>query len=84
MAKHRGTIMIRELDTVVLDTDAPPFGLRRGDVGAVVHVYADGTAFEVEFVAANGHTIALLTLTEAEVRPLSGQEILHVRQLAAA
>jgi hypothetical protein len=76
--------MISELDTVVLDTDATPHGLLRGDVGAVVHVYNDDATFEVEFVAADGRTVALLTLTEGDIRPLTGDEILHVRQLAAA
>jgi hypothetical protein len=30
---------IRELDSVVLERDLPEHGLRRGDLGAVVHVY---------------------------------------------
>jgi hypothetical protein len=42
--------MIRELETVVLLHDVPPHRLKSGDVGAVVHRYGDGTAFEVEFV----------------------------------
>ena len=42
--------MIRELDAVVLTHDIPEHGLKKGDVGAVVHCYADGAAWEVEFV----------------------------------
>jgi hypothetical protein len=76
--------MINELDTVVLTRDVAEHGLKEGDVGAVVHRYADGEAFEVEFVTAEGRTVALLTLTAQEIRPLGGRDILHVRELAAA
>lgn len=44
--------MIRELDTVVLRQDFDEYGLKEGDIGAVVHCYRDGNAFEVEFVTA--------------------------------
>jgi len=74
--------MIRELDSVVLTHDIEDWGLKRGDVGAVVHVYGEGSAYEVEFVTADGHTAALLTLEPTDVRPMSGEEILHVRPLA--
>lgn len=76
--------MIRELDTVVLTHDIPEHGLKGGDVGAVVHRYHDRGAFEVEFVTAEGKTIAVLTLTESDLRPMEGGEILHVRQMASA
>ena len=76
--------MIRELETMVLLQDVPQHGLKSGDVGAVVHSYGDGKAFEVEFVTAEGKTLALLTLTESDVRPVRGSEILHVRELAPA
>jgi hypothetical protein len=74
--------VIAELDTVVLTKDLPESGLQKGDVGAVVHCHAGGTAYEVEFVAADGRTIALLTLPSDEIRPMQGGEILHVRELA--
>jgi hypothetical protein len=76
--------MIRELDTVVLTCDVEDQHLRRGDVGAVVHVYADGKAFEVEFVTAEGRTVALLTLDAGDVRPIARGEILHVRDFVRA
>lgn len=53
-------------------------------MGAVVHCYADGKAFEVEFVTGDGKTIAVLTLTEADIRPMRHEEILHVRAFAPA
>ncbi len=76
--------MIRELDTVVLTHDIEEHNLKRGDVGAVVHCYSDGAAFEVEFVTAEGKTIALLTLTPTDIRPMNSREILHVRELTLA
>lgn len=76
--------MIRELDTVVLTRDVPDHGLRKGDVGAVVHQYSDREAFEVEFVTAEGKTVAVLTLTEGDVRPMASGEILHARVFASA
>jgi hypothetical protein len=76
--------MIRELDTVVLTHDIPEHGLKKGDVGAVVHRYADGEAWEVEFVAAEGTTVAVLTLSAADIRLMGNREILHVRELASA
>ena len=76
--------MIRELDTVVLAHDVEEHGLKRGDIGAVVHSYTDGPAFEVEFGTGEGETIAVLTLSQEDIRPIGSQEILHVRELVPA
>ncbi len=76
--------MIHELDTVVLNRDVKESGLAKGDIGAVVHSYKDGETFEVEFVTAEGKTVALLTLTALDIRPMKSREILHVRELAPA
>ena len=73
--------MIRELDTVVLIHNIDAYGLTQGDVGAVVHCYKNGVAFEVEFVTGEGVTIAVLTLSQQDVRPMHAREILHVRAL---
>ncbi|MBL7074627.1 DUF4926 domain-containing protein [candidate division KSB1 bacterium] len=73
--------MIRELDSVALACDIAEHGLKQGDIGAVVHCYGDGLAFEVEFVTAAGKTITVLTLSRDEIRPLGGREILHAREL---
>ncbi len=74
--------MIRELDTVVLTHDIAEHGLKQGDIGAVVHRYKDGAAFEVEFVTAEGRTVALLTLNRADIRSIGSRDVLHVRELA--
>ena len=74
--------MIRELDTVVLTHDIPERGLRKGDLGAVVLCHEGGQDYEVEFVTADGKTVALLTLSGADIRLRQDREILHVRELA--
>ena len=74
---------IKELDTVVLETDLPRHDLKRGDIGAVVQIYSS-EAIEVEFVTASGHTQALITLAPSQVRPVGPKDIPAVRQLDAA
>lgn len=74
--------MISELDTVVLTHDIPKYGLEKGDMGAVVHRYKKDSVFEVEFVTVDGCTLALVTLNDDDIRPISGKEVLHVRELA--
>jgi hypothetical protein len=73
--------MINELDTVVLSQDIGAYGLKQGDIGAVVHAYKDKAAYEVEFVTGEGDTVAVLTLTSQDIRPMHEREILHVREL---
>jgi len=76
--------MIHELDTVVLAHSIAEYSLNAGDVGAVVHVYKDNTAYEVEFVTGEGETIAILTLKPSDIRAMRRREILHVRKFAPA
>jgi hypothetical protein len=59
-----------EHDVIVLTRDLPEHKLRAGDVGAVVCVYAEGKAFEVEFVTGTGQTVAVETLEPKVVRHL--------------
>ena len=73
---------MKELDTIVLTRDIPEHELHKGDVGAIVHVYREAKAFEVEFVTADGMSQAVLTLTNDEIRPMASKEILHVRKLS--
>ena len=73
--------MISELDTVALTHDIPEYNLKKGDMGAVVHCYKNNTAFEVEFVTADGNTIALLMLSRSDIRNINGKEVMHAREL---
>ena len=76
--------MINEHERAVLTVAVPEEGLEPGDVGTVVHVYRDGEAYEVEFVALDGHTAAVVTLEASQVRPISRREITHARELSVA
>lgn len=73
----------KNLETVILTRDIKKYGLCKGDMGAVVNVYEDGKAAEVEFVTAAGKTAALVTLTSDDVRDIKQNDILHVRGFAA-
>lgn len=68
----------RTFDTVVLERDLPEHSLRRGDLGAVVHVY-EPDGLEVEFVTASGRTGALLTLKTSDVRAVVDNDLVSVR-----
>ena len=74
----------KELETVILTHNIKKHGLYEGDMGAVVNVYDNGNAAEVEFVTATGKTVALITLTSSDVRDIKQNDILHVRGFATA
>lgn len=67
-----------ELDAVVLERDLPEHGLRKGDLGAVVHVHSP-SLLEVEFVRASGHTQAVVQLDPVAVRPVAEEDVPAVR-----
>lgn len=75
--------MLKELDPVVLKRDLPESRLREGDIGTVVHVHG-ADAYEVEFVTAEGRTVAVLTLPGSVLRKPDNQEMLHVRRIRSA
>ena len=74
--------MIKELDLIVLTRDIEEYGLKSSDMGIVVHCYADKAGFEVEFVTAEGKTVAVLTLATTDIRPFDHAEILHARGIS--
>ncbi len=55
--------------------------LEAGDVGTVVHVYGDGKAYEIEFVALDGHTTAVATVESHQVRPVTPNDMTHARKV---
>jgi uncharacterized protein DUF4926 len=75
--------MIKDHDRVILTVPVPEESLEAGDVGTVVHVYRDGLAFEVEFVALDGHTTAVANLEAGRVRPVTSRDMTHAREIAA-
>jgi hypothetical protein len=71
-------MIFRVLDTVVLERDIPESGLRKGDIGAIVHIHGD-SRLDVEFVRASGQTLALLQLAATDVRALKDEDVPAVR-----
>ena len=76
--------MIQELEDVVLETDLPEHGLRRGDIGTVVLIHRENQGYEVEFTTLDGETVAVVTLLAVQVRPAHKREIAHARELAGS
>jgi uncharacterized protein DUF4926 len=56
------------LGLATLTRDLPEFRLRAGHVVTVVEVYAQGEAYEVEFMDKEGDTVALLTISAEDLR----------------
>lgn len=56
-----------------------------GDLGTVVEIYEQPQlAYEVEFANPDGLTRALLTLSPAQIRPLSERDVVTTRQVPLA
>jgi hypothetical protein len=72
-------MVLRELASVVLTEDLPEYGLRSGDIGTIVRVHEGGTSYEVEFMTLTGETVAVVSLSASQVRPIAAREIAHVR-----
>jgi hypothetical protein len=73
--------MIREHDRVVLTTRLADEGLEPGDIGAVVHIYPQHAAYEVEFATLTGQTAAVVTVSADQIRPVGSSEIPDAREL---
>ena len=73
---------------VALKTDVPENGLRRGDVATIVEHHqgrpGQEPGYNLEVFNAVGETVAVITLRESQIEPLSSTGILHVRPLATA
>ena len=72
---------MNELDTVVLTKDIKKYGLKKGDIGTIVHIYKGDSTLEIEFITA-GKTVDVITLATSDVRSMATNEILHVRGFA--
>lgn len=73
-------------EEVVLLADIPEKGLRRGDVATIVehHPVPKGEdGYTLELFNALGDTIAIITVAESAIEPLTEDEIFTVRSLAA-
>jgi hypothetical protein len=73
---------MKALDRVVLTEDLPEHGLLPGDIGTVVLVH-DRPGYEVEFMTLDGETLAVVSLTVQQVRPVGRREIAQARAVQA-
>jgi hypothetical protein len=76
---------IKLLDVVALTVDLPEYNLYRGQVGTVVEILEQGTAFEVEFSVCQRHCEAARTGRTYESLGLYPDQImvLHFEPIAA-
>ncbi len=80
---------IKLFDGVALMDDLPEYNLRRGQVGTVAEILADGKAFEVEFSDRDGRTYESVGLRPDQImllhyEPIKVQPISTVDQAADA
>ncbi|MYC95570.1 MAG: DUF4926 domain-containing protein [Caldilineaceae bacterium SB0661_bin_32] len=73
--------MFKEFDCVALTTDVPEDGLRKSDVGTVVHVYPEGRAFIVEFLTLDSSTAAVTEVQPSQIRAVTACDITHARTI---
>jgi len=73
---------------VALKADLPKHGLRSGDVATVVEFHpgrpGQEPGYSLEVFNAVGETVAVVTVRESQIEPLTVNELLHVRALAGA
>ena len=86
-ARVRGkTMTLKSFQRAVLTQDLPEEGLRAGDVGVIVehHPPRGGTpeGYLLEFFAATGQTIALVSVPATAVRKADAHDVLCVREMA--
>ncbi len=75
---------MKELELVVLTENLPEHGLKIGDIGMILHIYADHKGYEVEFVTLHGELIALVSVYPAQIRQLEQAEIARARRVKTA
>ena len=75
---------MKELERVALTEDLPEHGLKSGDIGMILHIYADHKGYEVEFVTLNGELIALVSVYPSQIRQLEQNEIASARRVKTA
>jgi len=71
---------------VALKTDLPADRLRSGDVATIVEYHPgrpdQEPGYSLEIFNAVGQTVAVVTVRESQIDPLTANELLHVRPLA--
>jgi len=79
-------MMLALFERVVLTRDLPDDGLQAGDVGVIVEHYpATATVpegYELEVFAANGKTLAVVSVPATCIRRATERDVLTVREVA--
>ncbi len=77
---------LKSFQRAVLTRDLPEEGLLAGDVGVIVEHYPPRgdtpEGYELEFFAATGQTLAVVSVSATDVREASAHEVLSVREMA--
>jgi hypothetical protein len=72
---------------VALTEDLPAENLRRGDVATIVESHpgrpGQEPGYSLEVFNAVGDTVAVVTVRESQIEPLTADELLSVRPMAA-
>ena len=74
-------------EEIVLTKDIPEKRLKKGDVATIVGhhpVSNDEDGYSLEVFDVLGNTIAVITLPESAIEPLTANEIFNVRSLEVA
>lgn len=66
---------IKLLDVVALTVDLPKYNLWQGQVGTVVEILADGSAYEVEFCDREGRTYESVGLRPDQIMVLQYEPV---------
>lgn len=70
---------------VALTVDMPSHKLRKGDVATIVDTHTgrsgEEQGYSLEVFNAVGDTLAVVTVRESHIEPLTNNEVLHVRRL---
>lgn len=76
--------VIKLLDVVALTVDLPEYNVLRGQVGTVVEILGNGTAFEVEFSDRDGRTFASIGLRPEQIMQLRFEPASREPKIATA
>lgn len=70
---------------VALKVDVPAHKLRKGDVATIVETHpgrpGQEPGYSLEVFNAVGETLAVVTLRESQIEPLTNKEVFHIRRL---
>jgi hypothetical protein len=77
-------VMINDYDLAVLTADLPEGTFQAGNVGIVVHIYALGLGYEIEFISPNSKVIDVITVDAVNVRAVTPHDKLDARSMAGS